>query len=181
MVGGRARDLELIDALDALERDAFEGHVWRITREGRDPLLGSPVAARWDLGSIDVIYTSLERHGALSEIGFHLSRQPVFPTRLRSLIHQLRVKTACTLKVADLTELAALGVAIEEYKLTTYSRTQEIGDAAAFLGYDGMLVPSARWNGTNLVLFTDQLEPGDISVLQSDVVDWEAWKAEKAT
>ena len=179
MSAGKARDLELIDALDALPRHEFEGEVWRIVREGRDPLLGSPVAARWDLGSVDVIYTSLERNGALEEIGFHLSRQPVFPTRLRSDIHQLQVKTNRTLRLLNLGELARFGVAIEEYRLTTYSRTQEIGDAAAFLGFDGMMVPSARWEGTNLVLFTDQIEPAALSIVSTDSVDWEAWKASK--
>lgn len=180
MVGGRARDLDLIDALDALPRHSFEGDVWRITREGRDPLLGSPVAARWDIGSVDVIYTSLAREGALEEIGFHLIRQPVFPTKLRSLIHMLRVRTARTLRFANLSELLPFGVDPNEFKSITYSRTQEIGDAAAFLGFDGMIVPSARWTGMNLVLFTYQLQPGDITIVTSNPVDWEAWRASKA-
>ena len=177
MVGGLARDLDLIDALDALPRHPFEGEVWRITREGRDPLLGSPVAARWDLGSTDVIYTSLAREGALEEIGFHLNRQPVFPTKLRSHIHLLKVRASRTMKFANLDDLILFGVEPTEFNLTTYARTQEIGDAAAFLGFDGMIVPSARWSGMNLVLFTDQLEPGDISVISSDPVDWEGWRA----
>lgn len=176
MVERRARDLALIDAIDALERHRFEGDVWRITREGRDPLLGSPVAARWDLGSADVVYTSLERDGALAEIGFHLLRQPVFPTKLRSLIHHIRVRTTKTLKIANLEELEPLGVPPGEFRSLNYSRTQEIGDAAAFLGFDGMLVPSARWQCTNLVVFTDQLDPADMAVLTSEPVDWAAWK-----
>jgi hypothetical protein len=179
MVKRRSRDLALIDALDALERHPFNGDVWRITREGRDPLLGSPVAARWDLGNVDVLYTSLEQDGALAEIGFHLLRQPVFPTKLASLIHRIRVKTTRTLKIGDARELEALGILPDEYKSLNYGRCQEIGDAAAFLGFDGLLVPSARWPCLNLVLYTDQLDPADTTVLSSEAVDWIAWKANR--
>jgi RES domain-containing protein len=56
----RARDLELLDALDKQPRLAFEGTAWRLVREGRDPLQGHPAGARWDPGAFDVIYTSLE-------------------------------------------------------------------------------------------------------------------------
>jgi hypothetical protein len=62
----RARDLELLDALDAKERVPFEGIVWRIVREGRDPLQGYPSGARWDPGTFDVIYTSMAREGSLA-------------------------------------------------------------------------------------------------------------------
>jgi hypothetical protein len=51
----RARDLELLDALEAHEGVSFEGDVWRIVREERDPLRGYPAGARWDPGSFDVI------------------------------------------------------------------------------------------------------------------------------
>ena len=59
-----------------------------------------------------------------------------------------------------------------------YERTQAIGDAAYFLGFDGLLVPSARWDCQNLVVFTDQLTPADMAVEESAVVDWSAWRKE---
>ena len=172
----RARDLELLDALDAFERVPLEGEAWRIVREGRDVLQGYPAAARWDPGTFDVIYASLAREGALEEIYFHLTRQPVFPSKLRSVLHRVRVRTSQTLDIADLTTLADLGVAVESYGDLAYGRTQEIGDAAAFLGFDSLLVPSARWDCRNLVIFTDQSSPGDLKVLQSEPVDWDCWQ-----
>jgi len=57
----RARDPDLLDLLDAHEGIAFRGDVWRIVREGRDVLQGYPAAARWDPGTFEVLYTSLER------------------------------------------------------------------------------------------------------------------------
>lgn len=179
MAERHARDLTLLDALDALARVPFEGDVWRIVRQERDPLQGYPAAARWDPGSFDVLYTSLAREGALEEIHFHLSRQPVFPSKVQSILHRIAVRTTKTLKLADLAALQALGVAIETYGDLNYRRCQEIGDAAQFLGFDGMLAPSARWPCRNLILFTERLAPGDLQVEASEPVDWAAWRVER--
>ena len=68
----RARDIDLLDALDVFERVPFEGTVWRAVREGRDPIQGHPSGGRWDPGTFDVVYTALEPDGALAEINFQL-------------------------------------------------------------------------------------------------------------
>ena len=172
----RARDLGLLDALDALAGVSFEGDVWRIVREEREPLQGYPSRARWDPGSFDVLYTSLEREGALEEIHFHLSRQPVFPSKIRSVLHRISVRTQQTLRIADLAALKVLGVPIDNYGGLSYERTQEIGDAAAFLGFDGILAPSARWSCQNLVIFTERFTPADLSVVSSEPIDWDDWR-----
>ncbi len=171
----RARDLELLDLLDAHEGVAYQGDVWRIVPEGRDPLQGYPTKARWDPGTFDVLYTSVEREGALAEIYYHLNRQPVFPSRSRSILHRVTVQTTRTLRIADLAALEALGVSRENYANLSYERTQEIGDAAAFLGFDGILAPSARWPCHNLVLFVGRLVPTDLIAHEGEPVDWEAW------
>jgi RES domain-containing protein len=176
VIGRRARDPDLLDLLDAHQGVAFEGDVWRIVREGRDVLQGYPAAARWDPGTFDVLYTSLEREGALAEIYFHLTRQPVFPSKLRSVLHRIEVKTRRTLRIADLAALEDLGVSREQYAGLTYERTQEIGDAAAFLGFDGILAPSARWPCQNLVLFLDRFAPHDFAIGETEAVDWIAWR-----
>jgi len=175
----RARDLTLLDALDAHAGISFKGTTWRIVREGRNALVGSAVRARWDPGTFDVLYTSLEREGALEEIYFHLSRQPVFPSRIRSILHQINVQTRRTLKLADLAAIEALGVSKEIFASLDYRRTQEIADAADFLGFDGILTPSARWPCRNLVLFTDKFSPDDFVIVASQPVDWEVWRRDR--
>jgi RES domain-containing protein len=176
----RARDPDLLDALEAHEGVSFEGDVWRVARQERDPLQGYPAAARWDPGTFDVLYTSLSRDGALEEIHFHLSRQPVFPSKVVSVLHRISVKTQRTLRLADIAALQDLGVAIETYGDLQYERTQEIGDAAAFLGFDGILAPSARWSCQNLVIFTDRFSPTDLIVIESEPVDWAVWRTMRA-
>ncbi len=176
MTERRARDLRLLDILDAHPGVAFAGEVWRIVRADRDVLQGSAARARWDPGTFDVLYTALAREGALAEIHFHLSRQPVFPSRMTLTLYRIAVRTGRTLKFADLAALAALGVSAESYGGLSYERTQEIGDAAFFLGFDGILAPSARWPSQNLVLFLDRFAPADLTVLAGEPVDWAAWR-----
>jgi len=175
-IGRKARDIKLLDALDALAPVSFEGRVWRAAWEGRDPLQGHPSGGRWDPGTFDVLYTSLDAHGAVAEIHFHLSRQPVFPSKIRVQLHEIVVKTARTLRFADLGDLASLGVEEAHYRDVLYEKTRAIGDAADFLGFDGIIAPNARWRCLNLVIFTDRVAPGDIAVASSSEIKWPEWR-----
>ncbi len=174
--GRRAREIELLDALDVLEPVNVDATVWRAVQDGRDPLLGHPSAGRWDPGQFDVLYTSFDPDGAVSEIHFHLSRQPVFPSRIKFFLHEISVKTSNTLEFADLRKLQPLGVDEKEYAHVLYGRTQSIGDAAHFLGFDGIIAPNARWGCLNLTIFTDRVNPGDLEHNNASPIDWAAWK-----
>jgi hypothetical protein len=173
-----ARDLALLDAIDAFKREPFAEPVWRVAREGRDPILGAPSTSRWCDGTFDALYTSLERDGALAEIHALLSMQPVFPSKVRFFVHRVTVRAQQTLRFADLATLGRLGVDVRRYKERDYSRTQPIADAAYFLGFDGLVAPSARWECLNAVLFTDRIPPGEIEIAESEpeAVDWEGWR-----
>ena len=176
--GRRARDLGLLDALDAFRREAIDTEVWRLVRAGRDPALGSPSQSRWCNSTFDVLYTSFERDGAIAEIHALLSLQPVFPSKDRWFVHKLNVAATQTLRLADLDTLAKLGVDAARYKERTYDRTQEIADAAFFLGFDGLIAPSARWICLNFVLFTDRIPPDQVQVVEAPAapVGWEDWR-----
>lgn len=174
----KARDVQLLDAIDAFPREPFGGRVWRVVREGRDPALGSPSQSRWCNRGFDALYTSLDPDGAIAEIHALLSEQPVFPSKLRWDCHALEVRAQKTLRLADLPTLEKLGVDTASYRQRRYDRTQSIADAAFFLGFDGLIAPSARWRCQNLILFTDRLKPGDIELTsaRSVQVDWAAWR-----
>jgi RES domain-containing protein len=173
-----ARDLGLLDAIDACPREPFDGRVWRVVREGRDPAIGSPSQSRWCDGAFDVLYTSLERDGAIAEIHAFLSAQPVFPSKPVWFRHELKVRASRSLRIADLAQLQKLGVDTGSYKERRYKQTQDIADAAYFLDFDGLVVPSARWPCHNLVLFTARLQPEDIKVVPAGTqhIDWSTWR-----
>ena len=176
--GRRAREIELLDAVDAFRRKALDVEVWRLVRVGRDPAVGRPSQSRWCNGSFDVLYTSFERDGAIAEIHALLSLQPVFPSKDRWFANRLKVKATQTLRLADLATLAKLGANPAHYADRNYSRTQEIADVAFFLGFDGLIAPSARWACLNLILFTDRIPLDQIQVVEAPEapISWEDWR-----
>ncbi len=121
----------------------------------------------------------MAREGALEEVHFHLSRQPVFPSKIQWVLHQITVQTRRTLRLADLSAVAALGVTTEQFTSLDYGRTQEIADAAEFLGFDGIIAPSARWPCQNLVFFMDKFGPADFAIVASEPVNWSRWRRER--
>lgn len=172
-----AHDDRLLDALSEMKPAPFEGTAWRVVRDGRSPFDGSKAAGRWNTADVSVLYSSLEADGALSEIYFHLSLgQPVFPSKMRHRLYGMSVKAQKTLKLLDIDQLTKLGVEMERYREILYARTQEIGAAAAFLGFDGLIAPNARFNCANLVLFLDNLDLDGLDVVEEAPVDWAAWK-----
>jgi hypothetical protein len=126
---------------------------------------------------MSVLYGAAHRDGAIAEIHFQLSRgQSVFPSRMRHGVFELAVRAHRTLVLADMAQLKRLGVDDKRYRELLYTRTQEIGAAAAFLGFDGLIVPSARWDCQNIVLFLDAIDPEEIRTISSEPVDWTAWR-----
>ena len=80
-------DQALVDRLSGLRSERFEGEAFRATRVGADPAAPSTSGGRWapppqgDPG-IHVLYTSLERDGALAEVASFLAG--LTPVRGRS-------------------------------------------------------------------------------------------------
>ena len=176
---GRVHDRAILDALEGLESEVLEATVWRIVRKGRDPLRGAVANGRWNaVGEFEVLYTSLSPEGALAEVGYRLSIEPVWPSRIEHQIHTLKVRADRALTFESLNQLQRLGVNIERFENFDYAATQAIAAAAHFLEFDALIVPSARYNGSNVVAFLDRLQvPPDL--LGTEDVNWAAWRAKK--
>lgn len=171
----RVHDRELLDILDELEPETFSGTVWRTTWKGRDPLLGGKGGGRWSPdNSFEALYTSLDKNVSLAELYFHLSRAPVFSSRV-VVISQLQVDSVEVLNLNDKT-LNSLGIEDTRANNVDYALTQAIGAAANFLEYQGILVPSARREGVNLMLFPERLDLNNSLVVKDEQdINWPAW------
>jgi len=171
-------DLAILDALEAIGAETFASQVWRVTRKGRDPLRPGAAGGRWSLpGGFEVLYTSLEKAGALAEVGFRLSLEPVWPSRLQHEIHALSARLGRALRLADLGKLQTLGVDTARYAGFDYAATRAIAAAAHFLEFDGLIVPSARHTCLNAVIFPDRLNGNaGIEVETTEAVGWGAWR-----
>lgn len=182
----RIRDNALIDALEAIPAVTYDGPAWRVVREGRNVLACSAVGGRWDDGTFEVLYTSQTGDGAVAEMHFHLSRgQPVIPSRITYRLYELKVAIGRALRLADLDAIKALGVDTSRYGALShaesgqeYPRTQEIAETAHFVGFDGLVVPNARWACLNVILFCDRIAPANSEVVTDHgPVDWTEWRS----
>ena len=183
------RDHRLIDAVERIGPSGFSGTVWRVVRSGRDPGQCSASGGRWDDGRFEVLYTALTADGAIAELDFHLRRgQPLPPSRVRYGLHALGLTLRCALELPTLDTLAALGVDTERFGQLSYPerggeypRSRDIAEAAHFLEFDGLMVPSARWDGRNAVVFCDRVPAQDRRpVKDHGAVDFRAWAARRA-
>ncbi|MCY3859221.1 MAG: RES family NAD+ phosphorylase [Gammaproteobacteria bacterium] len=170
------RDQALLDALEKLPQKPFIRSVWRSVREGADPLTCSRSGGRWDDGTLDVLYTSESRSGAIAERRFHLYQgQPFPPSKVRYEIYELEIELSCVVEFANVSELAELGLKTEQYGQLSYlehrreyARSQQIAEACAFMGADGLKVPNARDLETfNVIVFCEQPTIGKMSVIQN--------------
>jgi hypothetical protein len=112
----------------------------------------------------------------LAEVGYRLSLEPVWPSRISHEIHTLRIKADRALVFEDREQLASLGVNIGRFESFDYTATQAIAAAAHFLEFDALIVPSARYNAANLVAFLDRLQTPP-ELIKSESVNWPAWRA----
>lgn len=171
-------DRKLLDVLDGIEGVSYEGTTWRASWTGRDPLAGSSGGGRWaPNGRFDVLYTSLEENGALSEVYYHLSRAPI-----RSSSEMTISKINIVLdNVLRLTKGSFDEIGITD-PLTSKNLkpTQLVGEAAYMLDFAAIIIPSAQYECDNLVIFNDLLTHNSvIEVISTSPINWPAWTENK--
>jgi hypothetical protein len=173
-------DKDLLDRLSVLPHRRLERQVFRATGISVDPTASSINGGRWtprpdgDFG-VAALYTSFERDGALAELCSFLADLSPVPKSRPMKVTSLRISVARAVRLGP-DDLAALGVAMDQYGRRDYARTQQIGAALAFLNFDGLIAPSARWKCDNLTVFTEnhamteRLEAGT-----REELDWKEW------
>src|SRR4051794_11214623 len=106
----RPHDIELVDALSAKAAGAFTATVFRATRAGGKAEAFSTSGGRWSppdsYQTVPVLYTSLSKDGAISEVASYLSLLTPRPTKPIA-IHRLEITAASVVKLT-MDELADL-------------------------------------------------------------------------
>lgn len=123
--------------------------------------------ARWNPADVSAIYCSLEAETAVAEIDFHISLQPFKPQSERK-VHRIKVSVPAVVDMTDWQILEELGIDQRSYATIEPPRCKEVGGAISFLGHGGILVPSARCDGVNLVIYPTAdliFEPLDFAVV----------------
>lgn len=170
-------DRNLLDALAALPTETYVGKVYRATRESLDPFATSTFGGRWSKPDGQaVLYTCLDWLGALKELAYHWNLQTP-PLSKPIVVHTLRIQTERTLRLLR-TNFPALGLQATELNQFEMRRTQEIGEAVAFLDFDGLIVPSARHPCDNLIVFqaNSGSSYGLFALEKSEKLENEVWQ-----
>jgi hypothetical protein len=90
-------------------------------------------------------------------------------------MYRLRVALERTIQLG-LGDLGFLGVTEELLGAMDLIPCQRVGGAVAALGFDGLLAPSARHPGTNLVIFPANRSSGYwFEIVEEQVIDPGAW------
>ena len=152
------RDPDLLTHIEGCRKGPFEGAVYRVVWANRSPVRGSSGArGRWSSpdSQFEVLNTSFMPEGAIAEFDAFWSLFEQRPDR-EALNWKLRMRLKRTLELS-FGELEELHVAQSHYGGREYSRTQEISDAVNYLEYDGLIVPCARYECRNLIIYIQNL------------------------
>lgn len=168
------RDADLLERLEGCAQRAFAGTVHRVVWSGKSPLQGSSASrGRWNSpdSGFEVLNTSLDAEVAAAEFEAFWSLFEQRPTR-PALSWKLRVRLGRVVEL-DFERLEKLGVRHAEYANRQYSRTQQVSDGLCHLGCEGLIVPSARHDGKNLVVYMQNLSRG--CLVEEDEPSTFAW------
>lgn len=149
----------------------FTGMVFRHMFAGISPLTQNTRGARWNPPDVAAIYASISRQTALAEAEWRLSMEPVRPRTQRTL-YSIEIALSDVLDLSSPNDLAAAGVNAAELASNDPTPCRLVGGAVAWLGHDGLLVPSARHPGTNIVIFATAQDPdGRFEVVDAEEIN----------
>lgn len=149
-------DPDLLDAIENLGAEVLEGvTVWRHMFNDNPPELSNTRGARWNPAGLAAIYTSQERDTAIAEGQHAMDSQPLRP-KARRYVYELRVSARKVLRISE-SDFPALGLDPADLNASDFTACQRVAAHAAFLEYDAILVPSARADGSNVVIFVNEL------------------------
>jgi RES domain-containing protein len=126
--------------------------------------------ARWNPAGVGAVYTAFERDTAIAEGQHAVDVQPLRP-RVKRVLYQVEVSVTGLIDLTAPGALAAVGLTTEDISADDFRACQRVGGGVAWLERGGLIVPSARAPGDNLVIlvasggFYD-----DMTVFTTDVI-----------
>lgn len=164
-------DPALLDALEELATQPYQGTAWRHMFNDYPPSRVNTAGARWNPAGVGAIYLGVDRDTAAAE-GQHMVDSQPARMFARRVLYEVTIDIE---DVVDLTAAGALrsvGLSIRDINADDFTACQEVGGAAAWLGRGGLLVPSARANGSNLVVLVDNAAAAtDLTTVTTEVIE----------
>jgi RES domain-containing protein len=149
---------DLLDALEQLVPEPWSGVVYRHMFGDNDPALENVRGARWNPRDVPARYVSLEAETAVAE-GDHVMEVQPFRPRIARWLYEVKIELKSVVDLTDPATLASVGLGLADIRSDNHAKCRAVGGGVAWLGHDGLLVPSARIEGTNLVIYGANVDP----------------------
>lgn len=171
-------DHQFLARVDALDPIALSTQVFRHVAHDRHPLSGAGArlhGGRWNPpDSFATLYLALERQTTVSEFYRLAARQGRSPEDfLPRRMYRYEVALSAVLDLRDPAARASVELGEAELRANDAAKCQQVGEAAHYLGLEGILAPSAtgKGKGTVLAVFFDRLHADS----QIRDIDHEPW------
>ena len=162
---------DLLQLIDDLGATSWRGTAYRHTAPQYSALSGSGAAAiggRWNPKGVSTIYLAKPEAACVAEFmkltqGQAKGVQSFLPRDLHTI-------TVTDLQVLDLTSedaRSSVGIEMLDIEDSDRSRCQEIGEAAHYLGLQGILAPSATHVGTVIAVFERNTRRGQLILVET--------------
>lgn len=168
-------DENLVERIDELERRKISGEYHRYTGARRDPLSGAGARAhggRWNPRDIcATIYLATPREACAGEArraAQALATTPEVMLQAPFLLHTVLATDIAVLDLAGPDALERVGLTITDLTDDDWTACQSVGHAAWFLGFQGILAPSASGTGVVLAAFEGRLGLDQLTVARSE-------------
>lgn len=169
---------DLLEKVDAVGPTRWSGKAHRYTTARRDPLSGAGArlnGGRWNpKGLFAALYLARPVDACLGELERAAASQNLAVETLLNVpyrLHTLDVHDANVLDLRSASTMAAVGLATADIESDDWEPCQQVGHAAWFLHFDGVLAPSATGRGNVLTLFEGRLAPGKLTLVTSEALD----------
>jgi len=166
----------LVGALDALGPSSYAGEAYRHVAENHHPLSGAGARSqggRWNPPqSFTTLYLALEPTTVQAEFARMAALQGLaLSAFLPRRMYRYEVNLTAVVDLRAPGARRALDLTDDQRSADDLQACQTVGEAAQYLGREGILAPSATGSGTVLAVFFDRLQPGSI-VRAVDYTHW---------
>lgn len=174
---------DLVEAIDAIGKTVWSGQTFRYTNARREPLSGEGArraGGRYNPRDLfPVVYLAQPVQACMRELERAAEYDHLSVTSKLSVPQVMHTIDLMEIEILDLTRPAthaALG--LEEADFTgEWAPCQEVGHAAWFLEFHGVLAPSAVWDGVTLALFDHNTPPSRIAVQSTEPLTYDLYRS----
>lgn len=164
-------DEDVVQRVNDLGPTTWFGTTYRFTSRGRDPRSGAGArlnGGRWNpRGAFAAVYLAQPLHACLAEFVRQCDITGLPAAARISQGVEFHTVIATGLSVLDLRMTASLdqvGLSVDDIADDDWTACQAVGQAAYFLGHDGLIAPSATGQGLVIAVFESRLAHGQLTV-----------------